>query len=141
MDNITYNTLVRYFTNLSNTGYRKNSDVIKVLLLSSINKLLNNDFRGFITEEDYRKIEKALYCLYGNSCLIPYPDYYNTKNQRVMYSGSMSELIHRVVKAEEKVEEIKKENEIIHTDYQHLKDTRIVTPGEDIKEVEDFILE
>lgn len=141
MDNITYNTLVRYFTNLSNIGYRKNSDVIKVLLLSSINKLLNNDFRGFITEEDYRKIEKALYCLYGNSCLIPYPDYYNTKNQRVMYNGSMSELIHRVVKAEEKVEEIKKENEIIHADYQHLKDTRIVTPGEDIKEVEDFILE
>lgn len=127
MDNFVFNTLGKYFTNLANTGYRRNSDVLRVLLLSHINKLLNNDFRGFIIEEDYKKIERALYCLYGSSCLIPYPDYYNTKNQRVMYNGSISELTHRVVNAEKVIEELKK--------------TDIVIPGEDIKSVDDFNIE
>nr|DAQ75197.1 MAG TPA: hypothetical protein [Crassvirales sp.] len=127
MDNFVFNTLGKYFTNLANTGYRKDSDVLRVLLLSHINKLLNNDFRGFITEEDYKKIERALYCLYGSSCLIPYPDYYNTKNQRVMYNGSISELTHRVINTEKVIDELKK--------------TDIVIPGEDIKDVDDFNIE
>ena len=138
MGNITFNTLSKYFTNLANTGYRKNSDVMRVLLLSHINKLLNNDFRGFITEEDYKKIERALYCLYGSSCLIPYPDYYNTKNQRVMYNGSMSELAYRVIKAEEKVEEIKEDNITIHQDINAL-DGRVTTLDGELKNTKDRV--
>ena len=125
MDNFTFNTLSRYFTNLANVGYRKNSDVMKVLLLSHINKLLKNDFRGFITEKDYRKTERALYCLYGSSCLIPYPDYYSTKKEKVMYNGSISELTHRVKIMEKAIEVL----------------DNVVIPGDEVKEVEDFNLE
>lgn len=33
--------------------------------------------RVYITEPDYRIIQNALNCLYGSSCLIPYPNYIN----------------------------------------------------------------
>lgn len=141
MDNIIFNVLSKYFTNLSNVGYRKDSDVVRVLLLSHINKLLNNNFRGFINEEDYTKIERALYCLYGSSCLIPYPDYYSAKNQRVMHNGGILELIYRVISAEKEVKEIKESNEIIKEDLNNIKNANIVLPGEDIKSVDDFNLE
>lgn len=141
MNNFVFNVLERYFINLTNTGYRKNSDVKKVLLLSHINKLLNNNFRGFITEDDYKKIERALYCLYGSSCLIPYPNYYNIKNPSVMYNGSISELTHRVINAEKKVDTIKEINESIYKDLSDIKNADIVIPGEDIKSVDDFDLE
>lgn len=136
MGNIIFEVLGRYFNTLANIGYRKNSDVIRIFLLSYINKLLNNDFRGYITEEYYRKIERTLYCLYGSSCLIPYPDYYSTKNQRIMYNGSVSELNHRVDSVEKAVEDAIKD----HEDLNKIKDAIIVVPGENIKEVEDFVL-
>lgn len=36
--------------------------------------------RVYITENDYRIIQNALNCLYGSSCLIPYPNYINDNN-------------------------------------------------------------
>ena len=101
MDNLTYEALSKYFTHLSNVGYFKQSDVDKLIVLTFIQELLDRDFRGLVTEDDYNYIVRAMYCLYGSSCLIPYPDYYSTKTRGIMYIGSMSELTHRVEALEE----------------------------------------
>ena len=66
-----------YFNTLSKLGYKKQGDVNKLLVYMFIGELLTGDMRHFITKEDYETIEKALYCLYGSSCLIPYPQYAN----------------------------------------------------------------
>lgn len=72
-----FDSLDRYFTTLSYTGYRKQCDVDKLLIFSFINDFLNSDTADFITESDYRLIGRALYCLYGSTCLIPYPEFVN----------------------------------------------------------------
>ena len=101
MVNIAYEAVNRYFNHLSNVGYFKQSDVNKLILITFIQELLDQDFRGLVSENDYDAINRALYCLYGSSCLIPYPDYYKNKTNGVMYTGSMSELVHRVEALEE----------------------------------------
>lgn len=101
MVNIAYEAVSRYFNHLSNVGYFKQSDVNKLILVTFIQELLDQDFRGLVSEDDYDAINRALYCLYGSSCLIPYPDYYKNKTNGVMYTGSMSELVHRVEALEE----------------------------------------
>lgn len=64
-----------YFDSLSKFGYKKQSDVDKLIVLTFIEELLSSEMRYYITEEDYRVLEQVLNCLYGSSCLIPYPKY------------------------------------------------------------------
>ena len=73
--NQVHTALSNYFKALSQFGYKKDSDVEKLLVFIGIEELVTGDMRQFITEEDYRAIEKALYCLYGTSCLLPYPTF------------------------------------------------------------------
>lgn len=105
MVNQVYSAINKYFGHLANTGYMSQDNVNKLLLFDIIYNLLDNDFRALVNEEDYQTINNALYCLYGSTCLIPFPDYYNNKTKRVMYKGSMSELAHRVDVAEATVNE------------------------------------
>lgn len=70
-----FNAFTSYFNALSKFGYKKSSDVNKLLIYDFIQEILTGEMRYYITEEDYRKIEQALYCLYGSGCLIPYPKY------------------------------------------------------------------
>ena len=126
-----YNSLTSYFTSLKNIGYRKQSDVNRLLVFIAIQELLDNDFRGLVSEEDYDIINKALYCLYGSTCLIPYPDYYNNRTMRTMYTGSMSELAHRV-------EGLEKDTAAMSTDLETIKDKPILIPGDEVQEVADF---
>lgn len=72
-----YKSIETYFNALSHFGYKKQSDVDKLIIYSFIEELLTGDLRGFISEEDYQYIGRALECLYGTSCLIPYPQYIN----------------------------------------------------------------
>lgn len=124
----------KYFTHLSNTGYRKQRDVNKLLLYNYIQELLDNDFRGLVSIDDYKHINNALYCLYGTTCLIPFPDYYNNKNKQIMYTGSMSEMSNRVQRAEEQLAKI---NKLL----QGTDDEAFVISGTEIKEIEDFNIE
>lgn len=62
-----------YFNILRKTGYKKYSQVDDLLLLSAIEDIMNGHMAEFVDEEDFRNIDKALYCLYGKSCMIPYP--------------------------------------------------------------------
>lgn len=123
-----------YFNNLKNVGYRKQSDVNKLFLYTTIQELLDNDFRGYITEDDYKSINNALYCLYGSNCLIPFPEYHNYKIKRTMYKGSMSEIAHRL----EAIENI---NNNITSKIEEVITKPIVVPGDNIKEVEDFSID
>lgn len=72
------NSINKYFHSLSNLGYKKDKDVNNLIAYLFIEELLCGPMSQFITDADYNSIDKALYCLYGTSCMIPYPDYKRT---------------------------------------------------------------
>lgn len=72
--NVVSKGLNSYYDSLSVLGNRPQSDVDKLLVLSFLEEVLTEEMRFLITEKDYRTIEKALNCLYGN-CLVPFPQY------------------------------------------------------------------
>lgn len=72
-----YTSYSRYFNALKQFGYKKQSDVNKLLVYTFIVEFLTSDAHQFVTEEDYRNIQRALHCLYGSSCLISYHKYKN----------------------------------------------------------------
>ena len=93
MDEIVYNALQRYYKSLELKGYISDLNVNKLLVLSFYNEFIYNDYRGLITEEDYYIIERALDCLFGSTCLIPYPDYMKMGK---LYLGQTSEIAQRL---------------------------------------------
>ena len=93
MDNIIYNAIVKYYTALSKVGYYKYGDVFKLLVLCFIRDFVYHDYRGVLSRADYHIIERALNCLFGSSCLIPYPDYLKMSK---LHLGEMTELAQRV---------------------------------------------
>ena len=72
-----YSSMSSYFNTLSQLGYKDYKSVYKLLAYTFIEGLLTGPMRFYITESDYRKIGRALSCLYGSTCLIPYPQYVN----------------------------------------------------------------
>ena len=72
----TKESLIRYFTALSQFGYKSYCDVGKLLTLIFLQEYLQK-YQEYITEADYNEVSKAMECLYGTSCLIPY-QYYQT---------------------------------------------------------------
>lgn len=93
MDEMIYNALSQYFAVLKKTGYYKYADVMKLLVLIFYNEFVFGDFRGKLSKADYQLIERALNCLYGTSCLIPYPDYLKMGK---LHLGEISEMAQRV---------------------------------------------
>ena len=93
MDNIVYNTITDYYKLLQKRGYNSPTDTRKILVLCFYWNFMAHDYRGLISREDYLLIEKALNCLYGSTCLIPYPDYLKMNK---LHLGSMSEMAQRV---------------------------------------------
>lgn len=93
MDNFVYDSFDRYFQTLHKLGYVNDRNVQSLLILNYYFNLIYNDYRGYISEEDYKYIEKALNCLYGTNCLIPYPDYLKMGKLRL---GDMAELSQRI---------------------------------------------
>lgn len=68
-------SFVRYFTSLSKLGKRDYNDVYKLLLYDAVVSILEGKMSIFVTEDDYNAMQEVLYCLYGSTCLIPYPEY------------------------------------------------------------------
>lgn len=93
MDEILYNALTKYYHALELKGYMANSHAVKLLILIFFRDFVFHDYRGLITKEDYHLIEKALDCIYGSTCLIPYPDYLKMGK---LYLGEMTEMAQRV---------------------------------------------
>ena len=93
MDRIIYNALCSYYNVLEKTGYQSYKQVEKLLVLCFLRDFVYSDYRGLINKDDYHLIERALDCLYGSSCLIPYPDYLKMSK---LHLGAMTEMAQRV---------------------------------------------
>ena len=93
MDEILYSSLSNYFNALELKGYMPYSQAQKLLVLAFYRDFALNDYRGLISKEDYHLIESALNCLYGSTCLIPYPDYLKMNK---LHLGDTTELASRV---------------------------------------------
>lgn len=93
MDEILYQALTKYFHVLELNGYIPKPNSMKLLVLSFYRDFVFQDYRGLLSKEDYRLIERAIDCIYGNSCLIPYPDYLKMGK---LHLGEMTEMAQRV---------------------------------------------
>ena len=93
MDEFVYNGLMAYYKALGKLGYYKYPDVFGLLVLGFYWDFLFKDYRGLLSREDYHEIEKALNCLFGTSCLIPYPDYLKMGK---LHIGEITEMAQRL---------------------------------------------
>lgn len=75
MDEYIYEVLSKYYHALEVKGYMSYPHSQKLLVLIFYITFLTKDYRGILSKKDYCLIERALNCIYGTSCLIPYPDY------------------------------------------------------------------
>ena len=98
MNNIVFNAITQYYTALSKLGYYRYGDVFSLLVLCFLRDFVYQDYRGTLSKSDYSIIEKALNCLFGSNCLIPYPDYLKMGK---LHIGEMTEMAHRVKTLEE----------------------------------------
>lgn len=93
ISNFTYEAVIKYFEGLTHTGYRSYDEVGQLLALLFIEEILYGPMSEYVTDNDYKMLNNALYCLYG-SCLIPYPVYLEGKgtfNRKVMDSYRITE--------------------------------------------------
>jgi hypothetical protein len=93
MDSIIYDALSSYYHALELKGYMSNIHAMKLLLLIFYRDFVFHDYRGLISRDDYLLIERALDCLWGSTCLIPYPDYLKMGK---LHLGEITELASRV---------------------------------------------
>lgn len=73
LSNVLEKALTTYFNVLSSTGCVCYNDVNKLLLLSLIEEFISGPMSAFIDDKDYNSMNNALYCIFGTSCLMPYP--------------------------------------------------------------------
>ena len=93
MDEMIYDGVTSYYNRLEYTGYMSYQNMEKLLILIFYRDFVFNDYRGILSKEDYFLIEKALDCLYGTTCLIPYPDYLKMGK---LHLGEVTEMAHRL---------------------------------------------
>lgn len=98
MDEILLSAYSRYYDTLEKTGYLSYQNAEKLLILSFIRDFVYHDFRGILSKEDYMLIERALDCIYGTTCLMPYPDYLKMGK---LYLGEITEIAQRVKAVED----------------------------------------
>ena len=84
LDKLVADSLERYFTVLESLGYVSDVNTNKLLLLQFIQEHLQQ-YKEYITEIDYTKIESILQCLAGSSCLIPFKEYTMTAQPTTNY--------------------------------------------------------
>ena len=93
MGEILFEALSKYYHALEIRGYMSKAHSDKLLVMAFYWKFMYNDYRALLSKSDYCLIEKALDCLYGTSCLIPYPDYLKMGK---LHLGEMTEMAQRV---------------------------------------------
>lgn len=93
MDEILYEALSKYYHALELKGYMPAAHSNKLLLLCFLWDFTYRDYRGILSKEDYCLIERALDCIYGSSCLIPYPDYLKMGK---LHLGEVTEMAQRL---------------------------------------------
>jgi hypothetical protein len=98
MGDILLEALTKYYHALEVKGYMSRTHSEKLLVIAFYWDFMYNDYRALLSKEDYRLIERALDCIYGTSCLIPYPDYLKMGK---LHLGEMTEMAQRVKTLEE----------------------------------------
>ena len=98
MDNAIFNAIDAYYKVLARRGYHSYADALRLLVLCFYRDFVFHDYRATLSKEDYHIIEKALNCLFGSSCLIPYVDYLKMGK---LHIGEMTEMAQRVKTLEE----------------------------------------
>lgn len=93
MDNLLYEALTKYYHALEYNVYMEKVPTDELLVMGFYRDFIYKDYRGLLSKESYNLIGKALDCLFGNSCLIPYPDYLKMGK---LHLGDMTELAQRV---------------------------------------------
>lgn len=100
MDEILYEALTSYYKALEKIGYLSRPHVLKLLVLCFYRDFVYNDYKAKLDKKDYCLIEKALDCIYGTSCLIPYPDYLKMGK---LHLGEVTEMAQRLKNLENTV--------------------------------------
>ena len=116
MDEILYEALSKYYHLLELTGFVSKEQSDKLLVLWFFRDFICDDYRGLLSKEDYRLIEQALDCIYGSSCLIPYPRYLQMGR---LHLGEITEMSQRI---------------------KNLEDTNVVKTIYDLNSVDDSIV-
>ena len=88
MDRVLNEALDRYFNALSKIGYINYKEVDKLLILIFVYDMFYSRYRYFLTEDDYRVVNNALYCLYGSSCIVPFNDVTCNLSREIGFEGS-----------------------------------------------------
>ena len=150
MDEVLYNSLCRYFTTLAKIGTVSYNSVNKLLVLIFYKHFIYEDYRGNLSKEDYNTIEKALDCLFGSTCLIPYPNYLEMGK---LHLGDMTEVSQRIGQNESYAKDIDsrlKLNNAVTADnvrrivnaetrVQVIENTKVVKGKRQIKTIEDIV--
>ena len=126
MDEMVYNALSSYFHALELKGYMPYKDAQKLLVLSFYRDFVFGDYRGILSRKDYCCIEQALDCLYGSTCLIPYPDYLKMGKLNL---GATTELAQRIKNIED-TDVLKVIHDIEHAEGTEQTDILIVAEEE-----------
>ena len=127
MDEIIYKALSNYYHALSLTGYMSRSHTERLLVLIFYRDFCFHDYRGLLSKDDYREIERALDCLWGSTCLIPYPDYLKMGKLNL---GQITEIGQRM-KAIEDIDVLKLFKDGEGSDVEVQSDVMIVGQSED----------
>lgn len=98
MGDILFEALSKYYHALKIKGYMSKAHSEKLLVIAFYWDFMYNDYRALLSKKDYCLIERALDCIYGTSCLIPYPDYLKMGK---LHLGEMTEMAQRVKTLEE----------------------------------------
>lgn len=75
LTNITFESLSKYISSLTNLGYVRDSSLERLLVLTLLEETLTSELAFLVTERDYLDIQKAYECIAGRDCLISFPSY------------------------------------------------------------------
>ena len=131
MDKVLYNSLYRYFSTLTSVGNVSYNNVNKLLVLIFYKHFIYEDYRGNLSKEDYSIIEKALDCLFGSTCLIPYPNYLEMGK---LHLGDMTEISHKFTDMEDKIVSVKER-------LSNVENTEVIKEKQEVFEVPDIVFE
>ena len=73
MDELIYDTLIRYFKTLAHTGYKSYDVVFKMLVMDFIYEITHTELRYYITNKDIKLMQDLLYQFFGSTCEISFP--------------------------------------------------------------------
>lgn len=95
MDEYVNDMLHRYFRKLSETGYARDTEVMRLIGIEMIQEYAGHDYRGHLDRCDMVVIERALYNLAGG-CALPYPKINSKPIMNKLRLGDMSEMAGRL---------------------------------------------